>query len=92
MTVVRNTFWVVALKSSWAGEMSSDVASGMGGASGHVFFVYCMLFCCMRRWPKLVAMDLGRYLEMSSVVRPGQLSKWPREMARRKVDGTGLKA
>lgn len=35
----------------------------------------------------LVDMDLGRYLVISSDVRPDQLLKWPHLMARRREGG-----
>jgi hypothetical protein len=69
--------------------MSREVLIGRGAGWS---FVDWMFFCCIRRWPLLVAIDFGRCLEINSVVNPGQLSKCPRAIARRKVDGTGLKA
>lgn len=49
-----------------------------------------MFFCCVRRWPLLVASDLAKCFVTREVVRPGQDSKWARSMARKTVDGTGL--
>lgn len=57
-----------------------------------MILVDCRFFCSMRRWPLLVARDLGRCLVMRDAVSPGQELKWPRRMARRKVEGRGLKA
>ena len=51
-----------------------------------------MFFCCMRRWPLLVARDLVRCFVMRDVVNPGHVVKCPFLIARRKVDGCGLKA
>ncbi len=48
-------------------------------------------FCCMRRWPWLVASDLARCFVIRDKVRPGQEVICPRWIARRKVDGFGLK-
>jgi hypothetical protein len=40
----------------------------------------------------LVGSNFGRCLVTNEAVRPGQESKWPRWMAPRKVEGSGLKA
>ena len=40
----------------------------------------------------LVARDFWRYFVTRVVLRPGQDWKWPRWVARRKVEGEGLKA
>ncbi len=68
--------------------MSREVASGR--ATGD--FVNWRFCCCIRRWPLLVASDLGRCFLMSDSLRPGHEEKWPRRIARRKVEGDGLKA
>jgi hypothetical protein len=57
-----------------------------------VILVDCAFFCCMQRWPLLVASDFGRCLVTKDAVRLDQESKCPRWMAHRKVDGSGLKA
>ncbi len=49
-------------------------------------------FCSIGRWPLLVARDLGRCFVISVAVRPGHELKWPRLIAHRSVDGSGLKA
>ena len=46
--------------------------------------------CCSRRCPLLVAKDLGRNLVMRLVVRPGKVVRWPRLMARKRVEIAGL--
>ena len=55
-------------------------------------FVEFKLCCCMRMWNLLTERKLGKYFVMRDSVRPIQDKKWPRLMARRKVDGIGLKA
>jgi hypothetical protein len=87
--MVAKTTCVVALCNSWEGLISSDVAIGRSEVMG---LVDCRFFCCMRRWPLLVARDLERCLVTKDAVRPGHELKWPRWMARRNVDGRGLKA
>ncbi len=49
-------------------------------------------FSSMRRCLLLMASNFGRCLVTYEGVRPGQESKWPRWMARRKVEGSELKA
>ena len=39
-----------------------------------------------------MARNFGKYFVMRDYVKPGHDEKWPRLMARRKVDGRGLKA
>ena len=79
---------VQGLVASCEGLTSRDVASGRLVA----ILVVCTFFCCMRRWPLLVASDLVGCLETTLVVRPGHDWKWPLPMAQRNVKGTGLKA
>jgi hypothetical protein len=76
------------LRGSWDGLTSRDVAMGRPV----VILVDCAFFHCIRRWPLLVASDFGRCLVTKDEVRLGHESKCPRWMARRKVDGSGLKA
>ena len=42
-----------------------------GGGSGVVGFVELVFFCCMRRWPMLVAMGLMRCFVTRWSVSPG---------------------
>ena len=50
-----------------------------------------MFFCSPWRWPFLVAVEFLRCFDMGEAVRPGQVVKWLRFMAWRKVDGMGIK-
>jgi hypothetical protein len=86
---VAKTAWVRAFWCSWLGSTLSDVAIGREAVIG---FVDCRFFCYMRRWPLLVTRDLLRCRVTSDGVRPGHESKWPFWTARRKVEGSGLKA
>ncbi len=61
------------------------------GRKAVIGFVDCRFFCCMRRWPRLVASDLARCFVIRDEVRPGQEVICPRLIARRKVEGFGLK-
>jgi hypothetical protein len=70
------------------GLTSRDVAMGRVV----VILVNWAFFCCIVRWPLLVASDFGKCLVTKNAVRPGHELKCPRWMARRKVDGGGLKA
>ena len=83
---MAKTTWVRRLLGSWEGLTSSDVAIGKFVG----IFVDCKFFCCIRRWPLLVARDLLRCLVTRSVVRPGHDWKKPLLIAQRNVDGTGL--
>ena len=89
MTHVTKTLWVVAFRASCDGATSREAEMGRELAS---CLVDCKFFCCIRRWPLEVAMDLWRCLEIRSVVKPGQFTKCPLAMARRKVEWAGLKA
>ena len=80
--------FVSALRGSWDGWTSIYVVRGTVVWS----FVEFKLSCCMLRWPLLVERDFGKYFAMRDSVRPGHDEKWPLLMARRKVDGRGLKA
>jgi hypothetical protein len=54
--------WVRVLLGSWEGILkSSDVARGR---SGVMILVDCIFFCCIRRWPLLVASKAGPGTEM----------------------------
>ena len=75
---------------SWLGSMSRETVLGI--SSSMVVLVEFMFCCCRRMWPLLVAIDLTRCFLTRVVVRPGHVAKWPFVMARRKVDGRGLKA
>ena len=86
--MVAKTTFVRGLLGSWVGMMSSEVARSRLGVN-----LVDWRFCCsMRRCPLLVASDFCKCLVMRLVVSPGQESKWPRWMARRKVEYCGLKA
>jgi hypothetical protein len=65
--MVAKTTFVCGLFGSWEGMISSDVAR----SRSVVILVDCIFFCSTRRWPLLVAGDLGRCLVMRVVVRPG---------------------
>ena len=80
--------FVSAFRGSWAGGMSRDVVRGTELWS----FVEFKLRCCMCMWPFLVVRDYGKYFMVRGYVGPVQDKKWPRLMARRKVNGRGLKA
>ena len=84
---MANDVFVSAFRGSWSGWTSRDVARGTEVWS----FVEFKLRCCMCRWHLLVARDFSKYFVMRDSVRPGQDKKWPHLMARRKVDGRGLK-
>jgi hypothetical protein len=72
--MVAKTTFVRGLFGSWEGMISSDMAR----SRSVVTLVDCMFFCSMRRWPLLVASDLGIFLVMTVVVRPGHDLKRPR--------------
>ena len=83
-----NNVFVSAFIGSWAGWTSICVVRGTQVWS----FVQFKLRCCMHRCTFLVARDFGKYFVMKYSVRPGKDYKWPRLMARIKLDGRGLKA
>ena len=82
----KNVF-LSEFRCSWAGWTSRDVVRGTEVWS----FVEFKLHYCMCRWSFLVERDFCKYFVMRNCVRPGQDKKWPCLMARRKVDGRGLK-
>ena len=84
--IVRNTEWVRLFCGSWDVLKLRDVCK----SRSDVIFVDYTFFCCVWRWPLLVASDLVKCLVTREVVRPGQDSNWTRSMARKQVDGTGL--
>ena len=53
--------------------------------------VDCLFCCSWLRWPLIVASEVGRCLEISSGVRPGQVEKCPSLMCLMKVSLVGLK-
>ena len=61
---------------------------GDGGES----LVDLIFFRLDRRWPFVVARDLGRCLRTSLTVRPGQVAKYPARIACVQVDTTGQPA
>jgi hypothetical protein len=78
--MVRNAKWVRLFCGSWDGLKWRDDCMSMSD----VIFVDCMFFCCILRWPLLVASDLAKCLVTRKAVRPGQDSKWARLMARKR--------
>ena len=86
ITVAKNSS-VFELPISWLGEKSSE---SLMVSIGMTVLVERMFCCCPRKCPLAVAMDLGRCRRTRSEVRPGQERKWPRWMARMRVDTTGL--
>lgn len=91
--MVTKRLCVGLLLGSWAGATSREVDRGRLMRVARSFgLVERRFFCCMRRWPLLVAIDLGRCLVMRCCDRLGHESKCPCLMARRRVDGLGLKA
>ena len=75
------------LLGSWDGLKSRDVCMSSSEVIG---LVDCMFFCCMRKWPLLVARDLAKCLVTRDLVRPGHESKCEFSTARSEVDGAGL--
>jgi hypothetical protein len=73
---------------SWEGSTSREVERGSEAGD----LVDCKFFCSIWRCPLLVASDLGRGFAISDSLSPGQEEKWPRRIARRKVDVDELKA
>ena len=65
----RKRLFVLGLLGSWLGARSKEVDIGMESRSGLVDLI---CFCWPRRWPLLVAIDLGRCFRMRDSVRPGQ--------------------
>ena len=71
------TTCVGVLFGSRDGLTSRETASGRSGVMV-MGLVDWMFFCCIRRWPLLVASDFGKYLVIREEVRPGHVLKWPR--------------
>ena len=71
---------------SGAGAMSSS-----SGSSGGVV-VPLVERRCLASWswcPRAVGMLAGRCFEIRLIVSPGKVVRWPRRMARSRVEGTG---
>ena len=71
---------------SWEGLKSTDFAIGMADS----ILVYWVLFCCMRRWPLMVARGFHRCLYMRDMEIPVQVFKWLLLTDQRKVEGLGM--
>ena len=84
---VAKALWVVGFPGSGVGATSREAVIGKSVMSVLVELSPC---CCSRRCPLLVAKDFGRNLVISVVVRPGKVVRWPRFMARRRVETAGL--
>jgi hypothetical protein len=69
-----------------AGLMSVSVGRGMVEKPR----VERMFLDSWSKWPSVVAMDLGKCLDINCVVSHGNVVRCPRRIARRSVEGAGL--
>ena len=93
--IAPQTSNVLVLEIAGAKSSSSELMIGlMGGEScivGTVDLVDCRFVRSWSRWPSAVTMESGRKRVIFVMLRPGQVRKLKFSIARRKVQGVGLK-
>ena len=67
--------------------MSVSMGRGMGEGKTCVERIFLDSWS---KWPSVVAIDLGRCLDINCMVSPGNVVRCPRRMARKSVEGAGL--